>query len=150
MPMMSCNRVNDLQGSKRIQTDSICPRFVQNAKHRHDILILWLRDELSQDSNIVERPLGIGVAHRSIQPTDRSQTTRVIPTVLTSWDSMEVEIDSKTVFACPSNRFEEVANECSTHCSKMDKTLTAKTHLQGKVLLPMFLLPTTRGGCGHS
>jgi hypothetical protein len=52
--------------------------------------------------------LGIGQTHRAVENIDRTQPTRVVPSVLTSWQGMEVEVDPKAVLASPLYRFQEV------------------------------------------
>ena len=86
-------------------------RFVQDTEHGDDVLILRLGDELSERANDVQGPLSVGVSHRPVQEASSAQTTGVIPTVLTTWDSVEVQIDAKTVLSSPLDAFEEISDE---------------------------------------
>lgn len=101
----------DLQRRELTAAHDRALRLVQDTEHGYDILVLRLRDELSKRTNDVEGPLSVGVSHRSVKETSSAQTTGVIPTVLTTWDSVEIQIDSKTVFSSPLDAFEEISDE---------------------------------------
>jgi hypothetical protein len=82
--------------------------FVRDAKHGDDVFVLGLRDEFGDDTDIVESTLSIGKTHRAVQKTNSTKFARVVPAVLTAGNSVEIEIDTDTVFPCPLNRLQEV------------------------------------------
>ena len=57
-------------------------RFVEDAKHLNDILILRLADKLRQSPDMVQCSLSVGETHNTSQPAYAAQSTGVIPSVL--------------------------------------------------------------------
>lgn len=94
------NSVNS-QGPHLLDTDSTKLSLVQHGEHLDDVLVLILADELRQGTDVVERPLGVGDTHDSVEETDGTETTGVVPTVLRSGDGVEIEVDSDTVLSGP-------------------------------------------------
>lgn len=85
--------------------------LVQDAEHRDDILVLRLRDEFRQDANVIERPLRVHVTSRSPQEIGLAKSSGMVPPVLRSRDSVQIEVDPETVFTRPLDGLEEVAAE---------------------------------------
>ena len=85
--------------------------FIDGPEHGHDILVLRLRDEFSQESNIIQRALSVGEAHGTIKHIDGAEFAGMVPSILTARESVEIEINAKAVLARPSNRLEEVPGE---------------------------------------
>ena len=100
----------DSQGPKNSQTfrTPTDARLIHNTKHRHDILVLGLGNELGDDANVVEPTLGIGNAHNAAEEVDGPEFARVVPPVLRAGQGVQVEVDAETVLARPLNGLEEV------------------------------------------
>jgi len=58
------------------------PRFVENTKHHDDVPVLWLRDELCDDPDVIQSPLRIGIAHGTKKEVYVAESSGVIPSVL--------------------------------------------------------------------
>jgi hypothetical protein len=82
--------------------------LIGDSENSDDIPILGLRYELGNNSNIIKRALGVCQTHNAVKNTDGPKTTGMIPAVLTAGQGVQVEVDAKSIFACPFDRFEEV------------------------------------------
>ena len=80
-------------------------------KEWYNRCVFGLADKLRNDPNIVQASLGIGNSHDAVEPVDTERTTteaRVIPAVLRSRVSVEIEVDPDSVFTSPANGLEDV------------------------------------------
>ena len=68
----------DAQGCQGFPSNDPNQSLVDNTKHRDDAGVLRLADELREDSNVVERSLGVRVSHRTIQKVEGAFLSRVI------------------------------------------------------------------------
>ena len=57
-------------------------RFVENTKHHDNVPVLWLRDELCDDPDVIQSPLRIGIAHGTKKEIYVAEFSGVIPSVL--------------------------------------------------------------------
>lgn len=60
----------DLQSSELGLSDGPSHGFVEDTKHRDDVGVFGLRDELGEDTNVVQGTLSVGVTHHAVQPVD--------------------------------------------------------------------------------
>lgn len=85
--------------------------MIRLTEHRDDFPVFWLADKLGDDSDIVQTPLSIGNTHDSIKPVNAEGAAvqaAVIPSVLRTRESVEVEIDTEAVFAGPADGFKHI------------------------------------------
>lgn len=82
--------------------------FVCDTKHGHDTTIFGLRDELGNDTDVVQGALSVCQTHGSHKHVDIAKLAGVIPAVLGTGKSMIVEIDTETVLSRPLDCLEEV------------------------------------------
>ena len=83
-------------------------RFVDDTEHRNDVPVLRLGDKLGEDTNVIQSTLSIGDTHRSVEVVDGTKPSRVVPTVLTTRNSVQIEVNTDTVFPSPLNSLQEV------------------------------------------
>ena len=55
------------QGGQGIFSDHALERLVHNAENAHEVRVLWLGEELSEDPDVVESPLGVGDTHDPVE-----------------------------------------------------------------------------------
>ena len=82
--------------------------LVRHTEHDDDIAVRGLRDELGDDANVVQGPLGVGDTHGTVQDVDGAKTSRVVPAVLGARKRMQVKVDAETVLAGPLDSLQEV------------------------------------------
>lgn len=82
--------------------------FIDDTKYHDDILVLWLRDELGNDPDVIQGPLCVGVAHGTIEEVDAAAFPGVVPSVLRSRNSMQIQVDPETIFARPLDALKEI------------------------------------------
>ena len=92
-------------------TEDGCLGLVNDTEHSDNILILRLGNELGENTNVIKRPLRVGVTHRSIQHIDCTELSRMIPTVLTARERVEIKVDADTIFASPLDSLQEVSGK---------------------------------------
>jgi len=98
-----------LQRLEAFYAELVCTRFVHDREHCYDVLVLRLRDELGDDTDVIKGSLGVGVAHRTIQPSDISATSGVSPGVLRAGSSMQIQVDANAIFARPFDGLQNVS-----------------------------------------
>ena len=104
----------DRTGAEHSQPGQLVPsndaqqRFVDNAKHRHNVFVLVLADELGNVADVVHRPLRVRDSHVAIEEVDRARPAGMVVPVLRSWDGMELKIDAQAVLARPLKREKHV------------------------------------------
>ena len=59
-------------------TDVVQERLIEHAEHWNDRTPLWLRDELGDDTNVIEQPFRIGKTHDAAQPVHRAKLARMV------------------------------------------------------------------------
>ena len=101
----------DAQSLKRFEAKSGSLRLIQNSEYGHHILILGLRDEFGKNANIIKRALRIGISHWAVQKVDGANFAGMVPTVLTTWDSVKVKVDPESILASPFNGFQEISDQ---------------------------------------
>ena len=74
----SLKRPGHAQGCQNLLPDRPDQRLVDDAEDRDDVCILRLADEFGEDSDVIDRPLGVGVSHWAIQKVERAFLSRVI------------------------------------------------------------------------
>lgn len=89
-------------------TNCVRVGLVDETPKRNDGRVLGLNDELSQCSDNFKRSLSIGESHGASKPVDGTDSTRVVPSVLRTRKSVQVKVDSNSVFPSPSNGLEDV------------------------------------------
>lgn len=99
---------NNLQTGQLVSPNGSQQRFINDPKHWHDGLPLRLRNELSDDADIVEGTLCVCHAHHAIHEIDEPQFSGVVISVLRARDSVEIEVDSKTIFTGPAKDLQDV------------------------------------------
>lgn len=83
--------------------------LVNEPVDRDDILVSVLREEFGDAVMESERPVAVELAICPIEPANGTLATAVIPSVLTSWDPMRVELDSEPVFSAVLDCSEEIS-----------------------------------------
>lgn len=66
------------QPGERVDADDAQERLVHDPEDGHDVLVLGLGDELGEEADVVERALGVRVAHDAVQPVDAAQPAGVV------------------------------------------------------------------------
>lgn len=99
----------EVEGTNLVLADGSGIGLVDETEHGDDRGVLGLNHELGEGSDNVQRSLSVGKTHDTAHPVDRTQSTRVIPTVLRTWDGVEIEVDSDSVFPCPADSSEDIS-----------------------------------------
>mgnify|MGYP007051645246 CR=1 FL=1 len=66
------------QAAQGILADGGLQRLVEDAEHHNNILPLRLRDELGEDTDVVERALSVGVTHSAIEEVEFASLATVV------------------------------------------------------------------------
>lgn len=68
------------QGGYLVLSDRVDQRLVDDTENGDDVLVLGLRDELGEDTNIIQHALSVRDTHRAIHEIDLTAFTGVVVT----------------------------------------------------------------------
>ena len=101
----------DILGCQLALPDGGAKGLVSDTEHGNDISIFWLRDEFSNNADVVQGPLCVRNTHRTEKHINSADLARMVPAILAARKGMQVEVNTNTILASPLNCLEEVASE---------------------------------------
>lgn len=106
--MYPTDQMANLQAPHHVHANLRNLGLIHHTKERDHVRILLLRDELHEDTHVVQPSLTVRQAHDAVQEVDLTLLPRVVEAVLRAGQGVQVEVDAKAVLARPLERLQSV------------------------------------------